>query len=283
MISNKIIYDNNICFRHSDENIAVTFSLESKEADKMHFVVLTQYGLFETKSTTKFITADIQEMRQAFLRIYNNAPMSYRNVFISSDTLTEIVVANGDYGHVIISFIIRNDRLNVVQADIKTDLASLPYLINEIEQCLNANGGEYVKKDEREGCCLTDSNLRVSVEKYSSENDIYQNFFDVNIFFSSDFVTFSLFITLYDFEYSTLMGHVNENGDFLYYIRPLDHGDVDLSFHAHNHLITFQGNIDDNVKGYSVSFSSNISQHLYDIFVSRLKMPVNRCKSGIVY
>lgn len=275
-----MIYNNKICFRHSDENLTVTFNLKSIDGNEMHFEVLTHFELFETQSTTKFITADIQEMQQTFLRIYNN-PLNFdRFVVCSSDSLTEIAIVTDKYRHVIISFVINKDLLNIVQTEIKTDLASLPYLINEIQQCLDVNDGEGAHKNERVGCYQSDSSLRASVEEYFYEEDIYQKFYDVNLFFSSDFVTFSLLLTLYDFEYSKLMDSINENGDFLFYIRPLDHGSVDLSFHGHNHLITFQGNID-NIRGYNISFSSNISHYLYSKCVSSLKTPVNRYKRSI--
>ncbi len=273
-------YDNNIYFHHLDEDIVVTFNLKSKSGDVMNFEILTHYGLFETKSITEFKTADIQELQQIFWRIYYNAPKSYRYVVSSSDILTKIVITDDNYGHVIISFDIKYDFSNAVQADIKTDLASLPYLISEIHQCLNVNDRENIKNDESVEYCQKVCYLRTSVEKYFYEEDIYQQFYDLNIFFTSDFVTFSLLITLYDFEYSKLMDEVNEHDDFLFYIRPLDNGGVDLSFHSHNHLITFQGNICDNEKGYSFIFCSNMSNHLYNEFVRSLKTLTNRCRKS---
>ena len=149
-------------------------------------------------------------------------------------------------------------------------------MISEIHQCLNGNDRECITNDESVECYQKDSNLRTSVEKYFYEEDIYQKFYDINIFFTSDFVTFSLLITLYDFEYSKLMDDINEHEDFLFYIRPLDNGDVDLCFQGHDNLITFLGNVHDYEDDYNISFSSKISPCLYEMFINSLKAPVKQ-------
>lgn len=268
-----MIYNHNIYFRHSHENVAVTFNLKNKVGDELLFEVMTSSGMSKTISTSKFKVTEMQKMQHAFLQISRMFPNVYIFEFISSDNLVKITIKNDENGHVVITFIIKETLSNSVYAEIKTELASLAYLVDEIQQCLDVCDCVYIQKNEFEECKQEACNLSLLAEEYFYEEDANQKFYKVNIYFSSSFVTFSLYFSLYDFEYIELLSHVNKKGTFQYYIRPLDCSGVDLSFHGHKHQITFQGSIRNIESGYVFSFCSNINPHLYDDIMNNLKHP----------
>lgn len=263
-------YNNNynICFRHSDKNISVIFNLISKVGEELVFEVMASSKMFDATSISVFKATDLLKMQQVFMQIYRNPLIVNKEEIISFDKRIEMIIENDEYGHVNVSFMIKDASFNSIFTEIKTELASLSDFTNNIRQCLNVDDSEQIVENKPNNDTIDMVNLNISVEKCCSIN---QNFYNTNLFFTSTFITFSIFFTLYDFEYLDLLNNINKKGDFLYYIRPLDDGGVDLSFQNCNDSILFKGNVSDYGTGSRIHICSNIKSNLYKRIVNSLR------------